>query len=160
AAGDAVILYDADLQDPPEIIPKLIAEWRKGCEVVLARRVDRSSDSIFKRLTASLFYRLHNVLIHVKIPENVGDFRLMDRIVVEELKQVPERQRFMEGVFGWVGVRTSVVEYSRPPRSTGKSKFTGWELWNFALEGLTSFSTMPLRMWTYVGMLCACLSLV
>ena len=158
ARGDAVIPFDADLQDPPELIPTLIDEWLKGAEVVLARRADRSSDSFLKGKTAQLFYRVHNKLAYIKIPENVGDFRLMDRVVVEALKQLPERQRFMKGLFAWVGFRTVTVDYARKPRAAGQSSFSGWSLWNFALEGITGFSTAPLKMWTYIGGLGALIS--
>jgi glycosyltransferase involved in cell wall biosynthesis len=151
AKGDAVIPIDADLQDPPETIPMLIQEWQKGAEVVLALRTNRSSDSFYKRKTAEMFYRLHNRLSQVKIPENVGDYRLMDRVVVEALKQLPERQRFMKGLFAWVGFKTATVNYTRNSRAAGSTKFSGWKLWNFALEGFTSFSTIPLRVWTYIG---------
>jgi glycosyltransferase involved in cell wall biosynthesis len=151
AMGDAVIPIDADLQDPPELIPTLIREWQQGAEVVLARRTDRSSDSFLKRKTAEMFYRFHNRLSHIKIPENIGDFRLMDRVVVEALKQLPERQRFMKGLFAWVGFKTATVNYTRNSRAVGTTKFSGWKLWNFALEGITSFSTAPLKVWTYIG---------
>ena len=153
ANGDAVIPIDADLQDPPELIIKMVQLWKDGAEVVLAKRVDRSSDSFMKRKTASLFYRLHNKLsTSMRIPENVGDFRLMDRIVVDALKQLPERQRFMKGLFAWVGFKSVTVEYSRSSRSAGETKFSGWRLWNFALEGITSFSLVPLKIWTYLGL--------
>lgn len=151
ATGDAVIPIDADLQDPPELIPTLISEWKKGGEVILARRTDRSSDSFLKRITAELFYRFHNHLTHIKLPENVGDFRLMDRVAVDVLKSLPERQRFMKGLFAWVGFKTIVVDYKRNPRTVGNTKFSGWKLWNFALEGITSFSTAPLKLMTYIG---------
>lgn len=151
ATGDVVIPIDADLQDPPELISTLIREWQKGAEVVLARRIDRSSDSFLKRKTAEMFYRFHNRLSHIKIPENVGDFRLMDRVVVEALKKLPERQRFMKGLFAWVGFKTTTVDYTRNSRVVGTTKFSGWKLWNFALEGITSFSTAPLKVWTYIG---------
>lgn len=160
ALGDAVIPIDADLQDPPELIPQMIAEWRAGAEVVLARRADRSSDSMLKRKTAAMFYRLHNRLSHIKIPDNVGDFRLMDRSVVEVLKALPETQRFMKGLFAWVGFNTKTIDYVRKPRAAGKTKFSGWKLWNFALEGITSFSTAPLKLATYVGIGSACCTLV
>lgn len=158
AVGDAVVPIDADLQDPPELIPRMIEAWRAGAEVVLGRRVDRSSDSAAKRVTARWFYRLHNRLSPVAIPENVGDFRLMDRVVVDALKRLPERQRFMKGLFAWLGFRTVTVDYTRLPRAAGKSRFSGWRLWNFAIEGITSFSTAPLRLWTYVGLASAALS--
>lgn len=149
--GNAVIPMDGDLQDPPALITQLVARWRQGADVVLARRTDRSADSFLKRKTAELFYRVHNRLSTVKIPENVGDFRLLDRSVVEALKALPERQRFMKGLFAWIGFKTATVDYTRPARAAGKSRFSGWRLWNFALEGITSFSTVPLRMWTYIG---------
>ncbi|MCD6586834.1 MAG: glycosyltransferase family 2 protein [Desulfobacteraceae bacterium] len=149
--GDAIIPIDADLQDPPELILEMIKEWKKGAEVVLARRVDRRSDSFFKRITAQLFYRFHNQFSSIKIPDNVGDFRLMDRIAVDALKQIPEKQRFMKGLFAWIGFKTVTIDYARNPRISGTTKFSGWKLWNFALEGITSFSTIPLRFWTYIG---------
>ena len=151
AMGDAVIPIDADLQDPPELISAMIAEWEKGAEVVLARRMDRSTDTYMKRKTAELFYRFHNHLSHIKIPENVGDFRLMDRAAVDVLKRLPERQRFMKGLFAWVGFKTATVDYKRCAREVGTTKFSGWKLWNFALEGITSFSTAPLKLMTYIG---------
>lgn len=153
ASGQAVIPMDADLQDPPELIAAMMDAWRNGSDVVLARRIDRSTDSYLKRVTAKLFYHFHNRVSDTKIPDNVGDFRLMSRQVVEALKQLPERQRFMKGLFAWVGFRTSVVDYVRENRSFGKTKFSGWKLWNFALEGFTSFSTAPLRVWTYIGLI-------
>jgi glycosyltransferase involved in cell wall biosynthesis len=152
AAGDAVIPMDADLQDPPELLPRLIAEWRDGAEVVLARRADRSSDSFMKRGIAGLFYKFYNRLSDIKLPENVGDFRLLDRIAVDALKQLPERQRFMKGLFAWIGFKTRSIEYRRPPRASGSSRFSGLRLWNFALDGITSFSTLPLRIWSYIGL--------
>lgn len=152
ARGDAVIPIDADLQDPPGVIPQLIAAWRSGAEVVLAKRTDRSSDSLAKRKTAEAFYRFHNRVSDLKIPENVGDFRLMDRKAVDALNRLPERQRFMKGLFAWVGFKTVTVDYTREPRAAGQSKFSGWKLWNFALEGITSFSTAPLKIWMYVGL--------
>ncbi len=158
ARGDAVIPIDADLQDPPAMIAEMIAAWRAGAEIVLARRVDRASDSFLKRQTAALFYRLHNRLSKTKIPENVGDFRLLDRVVVEALKTLPERQRFMKGLFAWVGFRTVTIDYARPPRAAGATKFSGLTLWNFALEGFTSFSTAPLKIWMYLGATGALLS--
>ena len=151
ATGDAIIPIDADLQDPPSLIPKMIHEWELGAEVVLAKRIDRSSDSFSKRTSASFFYKAHNMLSSLKIPENVGDFRLMDRAVVEAIKQLPERQRFMKGLFAWVGFKPVTIEYIRQARETGKTKFSGWKLWNFALEGITSFSLIPLKIWTYIG---------
>jgi glycosyltransferase involved in cell wall biosynthesis len=153
ATGDCVIPIDADLQDPPSLIAMMLKEWQKGAEVVLAKRIDRSTDSFVKRKTAEIFYRLHNALSNLKIPENVGDFRLMDRIVVEAIKKLPERQRFMKGLFAWVGFNTVTIEYIREERFAGTSKFSGWNLWNFAIEGVTSFSLVPLKVWTYIGFL-------
>ena len=155
AKGDAVIPIDADLQDPPELIPALIAAWQKGADVVLAKREDRDSDTFLKRSTAMLFYRLHNWLSKMQIPRNVGDFRLLDKSVVEAIKQLPERQRFMKGLFAWVGFNTVTVVYSRDPRNAGSTKFSWWSLLNHALDGLTSFSTEPLRLCAYAGGLTA-----
>ncbi len=153
ASGEAVIVIDADLQDPPELIPELIASWRAGNKVVVARRIDRSSDSFMKRQSARAFYRLHNLMSDQAIPLDVGDFRLMDREVVEVLCKLPERQRFMKGLFSWVGYDFAVVDYTRAQRASGVTKFNWWRLWNLGLEGITSFSTAPLRIWTYVGLL-------
>jgi polyisoprenyl-phosphate glycosyltransferase len=149
--GDIVAPMDVDLQDPPELLPLMVAKWREGYDVVLARRTSRQSDTALKRLTAVAFYRLHNALSHPEIVENVGDFRLMDRSVVEALRKLPESCRFMKGLFAWVGFRATIVGYERPTRKLGQSKFNGWKLWNLALEGFTSFTTVPLRMWTYLG---------
>jgi glycosyltransferase involved in cell wall biosynthesis len=160
AQGDAVIPFDADLQDPPELIPILIKEWKNGAEIVLARRADRSSDSFLKRKSAELFYRVHNRISHIQIPENVGDFRLLDRIVVDALKRLPERQRFMKGLFSWVGFKTTTVDYERSKRAVGKTKFSGWKLWNLAIEGITSFSTVPLKLCTYLGALGSIFTLI
>ncbi len=158
ATGDAVIPIDVDLQDPIEVIPQLIAKWQEGADVVLAKRTDRSTDGHMKRKTAEWFYRLHNKISSPKIEENVGDFRLMSRETVEHIKLLPERNLFMKGVLSWVGGRVEVVEYTRAERVAGTTKFNGWKLWNLALEGITSFSTFPLRMWTYIGLAVAALS--
>lgn len=155
ARGDAVVPMDADLQDPPELIFEMLPLWESGAEVVLARRGDRSSDTFMKRLTASWFYRLINRISEVSIPENVGDFRLMDRVVVDVIKRLPENRRFMKGLFAWAGFRTVAVEYRRPERHSGETKFNGIRLVNLAVEGVTSFSTAPLRMATYSGALVA-----
>lgn len=151
AGGDAIIPIDVDLQDPVEVIPLLIKEWRAGFEVVLAKRRDRSSDSYLKRLTAGGFYFLLKRISQIHIEENVGDFRLLDRKVVEVIKSMPEQQLFMKGMLSWAGFSTTVVEYERAPRVQGRSRFNGWRLWNLALDGITSFSTVPLRLWTYLG---------
>ena len=153
ARGDSVIPMDADLQDPPELIPELLARWREGFEVVLAIRTSRASDSLFKRTTAHLFYSFINRLSTVPIPANAGDFRLMSRAVVEAIQQLPERRRFMKGLFAWVGFKTAEVHYQRPPRHAGQTNFNYWRLWNFALEGITSFSHIPLKMSSYFGLL-------
>jgi glycosyltransferase involved in cell wall biosynthesis len=150
-SGDMVVPMDVDLQDPPGLLPLMVAKWREGYDVVLARRTSRQSDSTLKRATAAAFYRLHNALSHPEIVENVGDFRLMDRSVIEALRRLPESRRFMKGLFAWVGFRATIIGYERPPRQVGHSKFNGWRLWNLALEGVTSFTTVPLRMWTYIG---------
>lgn len=155
ATGDAIIPIDVDLQDPIEVIPHLIEKWQAGADMVLAKRTDRTTDSCLKRKSAEWFYKLHNKISSPKIEENVGDFRLMSREVVENIKKMPERNLFMKGVLSWVGGKTDVVEYARAERVAGDSKFNGWKLWNLALEGITSFSTFPLRMWTYIGLFVA-----
>nr|WP_318382756.1 glycosyltransferase family 2 protein [uncultured Enterobacter sp.] len=158
ATGDAVIPIDVDLQDPIEVIHHLIEKWQAGADMVLAKRTDRSTDGRLKRKTAEWFYKLHNKISNPQIEENVGDFRLMSREVVENIKRMPERNLFMKGILSWVGGRTDVVEYARAERVAGDSKFNGWKLWNLALEGITSFSTFPLRMWTYIGLVVAGIS--
>ncbi|MEX9235247.1 glycosyltransferase family 2 protein [Citrobacter werkmanii] len=160
ATGEAVIPIDVDLQDPIDVIPHLIQKWMHGADMVLAKRTDRSTDGRLKRKSAEWFYRLHNKISNPKIEENVGDFRLMSREVVENIKLLPERNLFMKGVLSWVGGKIDVVEYARAERVAGDSKFNGWKLWNLALEGITSFSTLPLRMWTYIGLLVAGLSFI
>lgn len=152
AIGDAIIPIDADLQDPPELIPDLVKRWREGFDTVLAVRRDRQSDSYLKRTTANMFYRVIGRLSEVPIPANAGDFRLLDRTVVEALKLLPERRRFMKGLYAWAGFNSSSIEYSRTPRVAGDTKWGFWGLWNFALEGIFSFTTLPLRIWTYVGL--------
>ena len=151
AAGDVVIPIDADLQDPPELIPTMISKHEEGFDVVLARRTDRRTDGFLKRTTATAFYKFLDRISEVQIPVNVGDYRLMSRRVLDILKQLPENQRFMKGIFAWAGFSTAYVNYERAPRAGGKTSFNGWSLWNFALEGITSFSTAPLRIWTYLG---------
>lgn len=155
ASGDAVIPMDVDLQDPPELIPIFVEKWRAGADVVVGRRTSRTSDSLLKRVTARGFYRLFNRMARFKIPANVGDFRLMDRRVVEAVLSLGEGSRFMKGLFAWVGYRTEIVDYTRAPRSNGRSRFGFWRLWNFALDGILGFSTVPLRVWTYVGAIIA-----
>jgi glycosyltransferase involved in cell wall biosynthesis len=159
ATGDAVIPMDADLQDPPELIGEMVRLWGEGAEVVVARRTDRSSDSMTKRWSAHAFYKIHNAMSDVAIPEDVGDFRLMDRAAVDVLNALPENRRFMKGLFAWVGFRTATVDYRRERRSAGGTRFNGWRLWNLALEGITSFSLLPLRVWSYVGAFVALCSL-
>ena len=151
ASGEAIVPMDADLQDPPELIAKFVELWRQGYDVVLAKRNDRQEDSFAKRFSSSLFYKLNNKISDVKLPDNVGDFRLFTRKVLNAINSLPENQRFMKGIFAWVGFRSITVEYKRPQRIAGSSKFNGWKLWNFALQGITGFGTLPLRIWTYIG---------
>lgn len=158
SAGDVVILIDADLQDPPELISRMLDKWREGYDVVYGVRQSRDSDSLGKRISASGFYRIFNRLTPTPVPANAGDFRLMDRRVVDRVRQLPERTRFMKGLFAWVGFKSTAIAYDRPGRVAGQSAWSYWKLWNFALDGLTSFSTMPLRVWTYVGLAVSLLS--
>ena len=159
ARGEAVIPIDVDLQDPPEVIGGMLAKWREGFEVVYGIRDDRQRDSLLKRLTADLFYRAHNRLSSDKIPEHAGDFRLMDRKVVDAIRALPERNRFMKGMFAWAGFRQTGVSYARQPRRAGTTKYSYWKLWTFALDGITSASTVPLRIWSYIGGLIAFMAL-
>ena len=158
AHGEVVVPIDVDLQDPPELILDFVKKYEEGYDVVVGKRVDRTTDSTAKRVSAETFYKLHNKISDIEIPHNVGDYRLMSRRVVEELKRLPETQRFMKGIFAWLGFKTAVVEYKRDSRAAGETSFNGWKLWNFALDGITSFSTAPLRVWLYVGIVLAAIS--
>lgn len=155
ARGDAVIVLDADLQDPPECIPDMVSAWREGYDVVAMKRADRSSDTAFKRATASWYYRLLSKLTDVEIPENVGDFRLLSRRAVEALKRLPERSRYMKGLFAWVGFNTVELDYKRDPRFAGDTKLPFFKLLRLAVDGITSFSIAPLRLASAVGGLTA-----
>lgn len=151
AIGDAVIPMDVDLQDPPELIVDMVGLWRDGAKVVNARRTDRASDSAFKRWTARAFYRIINALAEEPIPADVGDFRLLDRSAVDVINRIGERARFNKGLFAWVGFRVEEVCYTRQARDRGSTKWGVTKLWRLALDGITSTSTVPLRIWTYVG---------
>jgi len=155
ATGEAVIPIDVDLQDPPEVIPRLVEQWRAGFDVVNARRADRSADTWLKRTTSRGFYRVFNQMADRPILEDVGDFRLLSRRVVDVINQFPERARFMKGLFSWVGFKHATVDYERAERHAGETKWKYWRLWNFAVDGITSFTTVPLRIWTYFGALTA-----
>ena len=158
--GEVVVPIDVDLQDPPELILDFIKKYEEGYDVVVGKRVDRTTDSFAKRISAEFFYKIHNKISDIEIPHNVGDYRLMSRRVVDELKKLPESQRFMKGLFAWLGFKTAVVEYKRDERIAGDSSFNGWKLWNFALDGITSFSTAPLRVWLYIGLVLAFISFI
>ncbi|WP_343344481.1 glycosyltransferase family 2 protein [Sphingomicrobium sp. XHP0239] len=160
SSGNAVIPYDVDMQDPPSAIAPMLAAWREGHDVVVGVRTNRETDGWLKRATAGAYYRTHNALSKDKIPEHAGDFRLLDRKVVEVLKALPERNRFMKGLFGWAGFKTTTVGYRREERQAGTTKFGFWKLWTLALDGITSASTVPLRVWSYVGALIALGTLV
>jgi glycosyltransferase involved in cell wall biosynthesis len=160
ARGDVIVPMDIDLQDPPELIEPFMARWREGYDVVYGVRTHRAWDTAAKRLSANWFYRVFNSMSPVRIPENVGDFRLVDRRAVDVLRQLPERNRFMKGLFAWVGFNAVGVPYERPQRAAGSSKFNLWRLWNFALDGVVSFSTAPLRAWFYVGVVIAAVSVL
>lgn len=151
AEGDLVAPLDADLQDPPELIAEFLTLWEQGYDVVYGVRVDRRADTAAKRLTAGLFYRLFNMIADRPIPPSTGDFRLMDRQVVDALKQLPERNRFMKGLFAWVGFRQAGVPYVRPERAAGRTSWRYLNLFRFALDGITAFTTLPLRIWTVIG---------
>lgn len=150
--GDVVIPIDADLQDPPELIHDMLAKWREGYDVVYATRIKREGETFLKKNTAQLFYRVMQRLTPIEIPTDTGDFRLMSRQVVEALKELREQHRFMKGLFSWVGFKQVSLPYYREPRHAGESKFNYWRLWNFALEGITSFSIVPLQLSSFVGL--------
>ena len=158
AEGDAVVPIDADLQDPPELIAEMLEKWREGHKVVIATRRNRSDDSLPKRITARLFYWIIHRVSRTNIPENTGDFRLLDAQVVQALRRMPERSRFMKGMFAWVGFSTAQVFYDRPGRVAGQSNFSFFKLWRLAMDGIFSFTTLPLQVWTYIGILISSIS--
>jgi glycosyltransferase involved in cell wall biosynthesis len=151
ARGAAVIILDVDLQDPPELIPSMLDAWRAGADVVNMRRTGRDGETVVKKATSHFFYRIINRLSDVSIPSDVGDFRLFSRRAVDALNRLPESNRFMKGLFAWIGFSQVTLDYHRKARAAGLSKWPYWRLWNFALEGITSFSTVPLRVASYVG---------
>jgi glycosyltransferase involved in cell wall biosynthesis len=158
ALGDAVAVFDADLQDPPELLLEFVRCWEQGYDVAYARRTHRDGESWAKKTTAAAFYRLIQRMSRVQIPADTGDCRLMSRRAVEALGRLREQHRFMKGLFAWVGFPSIAVDYRREPRAAGNTKFNYWKLWNFALEGITSFTTAPLKAATYVGFFLAMLS--
>lgn len=158
--GEAVVVIDADLQDPPELIPRLLEQWRAGFDNVYARRRQRDGETWLKKASASWFYRLIGKLSRVAIPQDTGDFRLLSRRAVEALRALREQHRFMKGLFAWIGYPSIAVEYDRDPRLAGQTKFNYWKLWNFAIEGITSFTIAPLKLATYFGLLVAMLAFV
>jgi polyisoprenyl-phosphate glycosyltransferase len=160
ASGEAVIVIDADLQDPPEVIPQLVAGWRDGFDMVYAERRARDGETWLKRATSGLFYRLMQHLGRVQLPRNTGDFRLMSRRVVDAVLQLREQHRFMKGLFAWVGFPTMAVQYDRAPRQAGTTKWNYWKLWNLALDGITGFTVMPLKVATYLGLAVALFAVV
>ena len=151
STGDCAIIIDADLQDPPELLPELIAKWQEGFEVVFAQRIARKGESLFKRMTASIFYRLLQKLTHVDIPPDTGDFRLIDRKVITALNEMPEKNRFMRGMISWTGFRQTGITYVREERFAGETKFPFFKMLKFALTGITSFSFVPLQLASYFG---------
>ena len=160
ASGEAVVIIDADLQDPPELIPKMMRRWRDGFDVVYATRKSRTGETLFKKFTARQFYRTIKRISKIEIPSNTGDFRLLSRRAVDDLRQLREHHRFMKGLFSWIGYPQTSVLYDRDPRFAGQSKFNYWKLWNFAIEGLTSFTTGPLKIASYLGLTSAAAALL
>jgi len=155
ARGRAVIPIDCDLQHPPELIPPMVARWRAGADMVIGMRTRRSEEGVVRRTGAGLYYGLMRRMTNVEIPPNAGDFRLLDRKIVDVINQMPERCRFMKGIFAWPGFKTETIEFQANVRAGGRSNWSLWKLWRFALDGLFSFSTVPLKMWTYLGGLSA-----
>ena len=160
ASGEAIVPMDADLQHPASLIPKFVELWRQGYDVVLAKRANRQDESALKRFCSSIFYKLNNKISEIEIPQNVGDFRLFTKKVLNAINSLPENQRFMKGIFAWVGFRSITIEYEEQERIAGSSKFNGWKLWNFALQGITGFGTLPLRIWTYIGFIVSFLAFI
>lgn len=160
AKGDCVISIDADLQDPPELIPQMIEKWQNGAKIVYAKRAKRDTDTLFKKHTAELFYKFMNFLSDIPIPQNVGDYRLIDRDVVEYIKSLPEHSKFLRGLVAWSGYPAEYVYFDREKRYAGETHYTLSKMLNFAMEGITSFSTKPLRMATYLGFLTSAFSVL
>ena len=160
ASGNGVIVIDADLQDPPELIPELIKHWQDGYDVVYARRSSRQGETFLKKVTAKAFYRVMQRFSRVSIPEDTGDFRLMSRRAVDSLGRLRETHRFMKGLFAWIGYPQKAILYQRDPRYAGETKWSYWKLWNFAIEGITSFSEAPLKLATYFGLFTALIAFI
>ncbi|MRS01608.1 glycosyltransferase [bacterium] len=158
--GNAVVVIDADLQDPPELISEMVKLWREGWDVVYAQRIERRGETLLKKLTAHWFYRLMHQVGRIRIPENVGDYRLLSRRAIDALLQLREQHRFMKGLFAWIGFPQTGIPYHRDPRFAGRSTWDYWRLWNFALDGITSFTTTPLKCATYLGLTIACVSFI
>ena len=155
ARGQAVIPIDCDLQHPPELIPQMVAKWRDGNQMVLAVRSNRNEEGLLRRTASKAYYRVMQWMTNVPITPNAGDYRLLDRKIVDIINQMPERCRFMKGIFAWPGFRSTTVDFQANPRAGGQSAWSFWKLWKFALDGMFSFSTAPLKIWTYVGSMCA-----
>jgi glycosyltransferase involved in cell wall biosynthesis len=151
--GKAAIPMDVDLQDPPELIAEFVKKWKQGYDMVYGIRSDRKSDTFLKRMTAKLFYKIYNLMTRSPIPYNAGDYRLLDRKVINAILSLKERNIFMKGVFGWTGFKSTGIKYTRQKRAAGESKWNYWKLWNFALDGITASTTFPLRVWSYLGSL-------
>jgi len=157
-SGDAVIPIDVDLQDPPELILEMIKKWQEGFDVVLATRKTRGSDGFFKKFTAGVFYKIIGKYSNVEIPANTGDFRLMDKKVVDVVKQLPEKTRFMKGIFAWVGFKSTQIYFDRPERAQGETSWSIGRLFGLAFDGIFSFTTIPLRIWLYIGVIISLIS--
>ncbi|MDE2260352.1 MAG: glycosyltransferase family 2 protein [Betaproteobacteria bacterium] len=155
STGDAVIIMDTDLQHPPGSIPEFLAQWEAGAKLVIGQRTNRKTDTLVYRIFAGLFHAIHNKLSNINLPRGTGDFRLVDREIVAQLVTLRERQRFLRGLFAWLGYEPCIVTYDVQSRHQGRSSFTHWRSWNLALEGITSFSTAPIRLWTYLGLVVA-----
>ncbi len=160
ATGDAVVLMDADLQHPPELIQQFVELWRKGYQMVYGQRVDRDADSLLRRSSSRAFYRVFERLSGTHLPEGAGDFRLLDRKAVNALNNMPERARFTKGLYSWIGFRGIGVPFHIPPREEGESRFSAGTLLKFAIDGLVSFSTLPLRVWSYLGLIISVISFI
>ncbi len=160
ASGDAIVVIDADLQHPPELIPELVINWMNGYDVVYAKRISRNEENIIKKTATYVFYRLIQKVGRVSIPEDAGDYRLLSRRALDSLKRLREQHRFMKGLFTWIGYPQKAVPYQPDPRYAGATKWNYWKLWNFALEGITSFSLFPLKIATYLGLLTALVAFI
>lgn len=159
-SGRCAIPIDADLQHPPELIFEFLKKWKEGCDVVYATRINRASKNIFNKIFSKLYYKIYNFIVDRPIPVNTGDYRLISRNVINSIVNLKEKNIFMKGIYNWVGFKSCSISYTETERILGTTKWNYWKLWNFSLDGLTSATTLPLRIWSYIGLLSLIISFI